>query len=182
MEKEAKNVAPPTAQAEKGSVSSEAIEGSPKAKSKKKSILIFGMTGFVLMAGGFGAAGYLGYIPLPGISHGKSQGPSVVEKQEIGPVVKLGPLTINLKEGSGTNYIKATMVLEIARKDWVEDVQSRMPLLIDTVILILGDKRLEDMKRPDSKEQLKEEFLNKMNEHLKSKKIKRIYFDEFLYQ
>ena len=182
MEKEAKNPAPPLAPVEKTPVPPEAAEGGLRTRFKKKSVLLFGGVAFVLILGGLGAANYLGYVPLSGKSHGKNQVPVVVEKQEMGPVLKLGPLTINLKEGGGANYIKATMTLEIAQKEWVEDVQSSMPLLIDTVILTLGDKRLEDMKRPDSKEQLKEEFLNKMNQHLKSKKIKKIYFDEFLYQ
>ena len=182
MAKEAKTPASPTAHVENVPVDPEAGKEAVKTDVKKKPLVLFGAAGFVLIVGGLGVAAYLGYVPLPGISHSKKQVPSVVEKQEMGPVLKLGPLTINLKEGGGTNYIKTTMILEIAQKNWVEDVQSSMPLLIDTVILTLGDKRLEDMKQPDSKEQLKEEFLNKMNEHLKSKKIKKIYFDEFLYQ
>jgi flagellar basal body-associated protein FliL len=101
---------------------------------------------------------------------------------EIGPMVKMSPLIINLKEESGHHYIKASIVLEIGQKDWIEEVQSRVPLLTDLAILTLSDKRLEELKSSGAKENLKKELLMKVNQSLDSLKVKQIYFDEFLYQ
>ena len=73
------------------------------------------------------------------------------------------------------------IVLEVEKKE-AEEIQSKMPLLMDAAILTLCDKRLEDLKQPEAKDHLKQELLTKMNQHLEPKRIKRIYFDEFLYQ
>jgi len=155
-------------------------EGS-KIKRMKKT-LIFGMAGLVFLCGSVGAAWKLRWITLSGSSHGKKPGSPISERSEIGPTVKLAPLTLNLREESGRNYLKVTIVLEIGKKDWVEEIQSRMPTLTDMVILTFCDKRLEDLRHPEAKEQLKQELLAKMNQHLDSNKIKQIYFDEFLFQ
>jgi flagellar FliL protein len=156
------------------------LEGS-KIKRIKKT-LIFGMAGLVFLCGSVGAAWKLGWMTLSGPSHGKKPGSPISEGSEIGPTVKLAPLTLNLKEASGRNYLKVTIVLEIGKKDWFEEIQSRMPTLTDMVIVTLCDKGLEDLRHPEAKEQLKQELLAKMNQHLGSNKIKRIYFDEFLFQ
>jgi flagellar FliL protein len=152
-----------------------------KIKRMKKT-LIFGVAGLLFLCGSVGAAWQLGWIALSGSSHGKKPESPISERSEIGPTVKLASLTINLKEESGRNYLKVTIVLEIGKKDWVEEIQSRMSTLTDLVILTLSDKRLEDLRHPEAKEQLKQELLVKMNQYLNSNKIKRIYFDEFLFQ
>jgi flagellar FliL protein len=154
----------------------------PRKRSMKKSLMIYGLAGLVFLGGGVGGAGYLGYLPIPGLSQAKKGESAPTKAPEMGPTVKLSPLIINLKEEEGRNYLKATVVLEIGKKDWVEEIQARMSLLTDTVILILSDKRLEDLKDPESKEKLKQELLAKLNQHLQAQKVNRIYFDEFLYQ
>ena len=168
----------------------EAIDSGRKIKLTRRLLFLCGIVGFVFLTGAIGAAGYLGYVSIPGfsprlssqLSNSKKSAPSPSEPSEVGPTVKLNPLTINLREEAGRNYLKTTIVLEIGKKDSVEEVKSRMSTLTDTVILTLCDKRMEDLRRPESKEQLKQELLVKMNQYLNSNKIKRIYFDEFLYQ
>ena len=152
----------------------------------KKSIFLLGLAAIVLLGGAAVVGSRLGWLPIPGLSAGPKPGPKVepppaVEKQEMGQVVKLSSLVTNLKEENGRNYLKATIVLEVEKKE-AEEIQSKMPLLMDAAILTLCDKRLEDLKQPEAKDHLKQELLTKMNQHLEPKRIKRIYFDEFLYQ
>jgi flagellar FliL protein len=156
------------------------LEGSKIKRTKKT--LILGMAGLLFLCGSVGVAWKLGWIPLSGSSHAKKPQSPISKQPEIGPTVKVAPLVLNLKEESGRNYLKVTVVLEIGKKDWVEEIQSRMSTLTDLLILTLCDKRLEDLRRPEAKEQLKQELLVKMNQYLNSNKIKRIYFDEFLFQ
>ena len=156
----------------------------------KKSILLFGLGAAVFLGGSAVAAALLGWIHIPGLSTAaKAELPSAekkaageIERHEMGQVVKLSPLVTNLKEESGRNYLKATIVLEVGKKAEVEEVQLKMPILTDAAILTLSDKRLEDLKQPEAKEHLKQELLAKMNQYLEPKKIQGIYFDEFLYQ
>jgi len=48
--------------------------------------------------------------------------------------------------------------------------------------LTLGDKKLEELRRPEKRDNLKKELLDKANQLFPSAKIKQIYFDEFLFQ
>jgi flagellar FliL protein len=148
---------------------------------RKIKILIVVVAGFVLIGGGVGAALYLGWISIPGFPSTKKTA-VISTPPQIGPMLKINPLVINLKEEGGRHYIKTTIVLEIGQKEWVEEVQSRIPLFSDLAILTLSDKRLEDLKNSAAKENLRKELLVKVNQALDSPKVNQIYFDEFLYQ
>jgi flagellar basal body-associated protein FliL len=158
-------------------------EEAPKKPSKKKLIFLLGGAGIFFIGALSGAAIYLGWIETPGFSF--SNKTAQVPPQpvlDVGPMVKLSPLIINLNESGSRHYLKMTLVLEIAKKDWVEDVQGRIPSLTDMVIVTLGDKRLEDLRKYEARENVKNELLQKANQILAGEKIRRIYFDEFLFQ
>ncbi len=150
----------------------------------KKSILMIGLAGLVFSGGSIVMGSRLGWIHVPGLPTPPIAQPSPPpsEKQGMGQVVKLSSLVTNLKEESGRSYLKTTIVLEVEKKAEAEEIQSKMPVLTDTAILTLCDKRLEDLKQPEAKDRLKQELLTRMNQHLDPKKITRLYFDEFLYQ
>ena len=155
--------------------------GGSKIKGKKR-LLIYGMAGLIFLGGSAVAAFQLGWIPISGQVKNKKSESHIAEQTDMGPIVKLSPIVINLKDESGGHYLKATLVLEMGKNDKPEEIQSRMSGLMDTVILTLSDKRMEDLKLPESKETLKQELLQKINQQLDPKKVKGIYFDEFLYQ
>ncbi len=137
---------------------------------------LWGLTGFLLFFGGWNL------IPEAGGDRPVWASEKKSGADEPGPMLKLTPLVINLNEASGRHYIKTTIVLEIGQKEWVEDVQKRIPSLADMVISTLGDKRLEDLRRPQSREEIKKELLARAQRALQSPKIKQVYFDEFLFQ
>ncbi len=136
----------------------------------------------LLVGGGIGVATYLGILSIPALSTARSSEASPSKKAEIGETVKLSPLIINLNEENGRHYLKATIILELEDRKWVEPIQTRMSVFTDTVILIVSEKRLEDLRKGDFKERLKEELLVEFNGHLGQKGIRNIYFDEFLFQ
>ena len=128
------------------------------------------------------AAGlFLGWISLPGSSSAKKK-EVVPSAATIGPMLKINPLVINLKEEGGRHYIKTTIVLEIGQPEWLEEVRSKVPLLTDLAILTLSDKRLKELQNTEAKENLKKELLVKINQALGSPRVAQIYFDEFLSQ
>jgi len=158
-----------------------------KGRTKKfafKKIIILGLAGVILIGGGLGAAAYMGFIPipLPFLSSPEPAAEKPPAPQAIGPMVKISPLVINLKEERRRHYVKAKIVLEVAKAEWAEEVNSRVPLITDLIILTLADKRLADLRAPDAKENIKKELLGKFNQALRGEKIRQIYFDEFIYQ
>ena len=158
-------------------------EETPKKPSKKKLIFLLGGVGIFLIGAFAGTAVYLGWIEIRGLSFSNKTAQAAPKPAiDVGPMVKLSPLIINLNESSSRHYLKMTLVLEIGKKDWVEDVQGRIPSLTDMVILSLGDKRIEDLRKTEARENVKKELLQKANQILAGEKIRRIYFDEFLFQ
>jgi flagellar FliL protein len=150
----------------------------------KKKIFLLGGAGIFVMAALVGAATYLGWIEVPGISLAKksAQAKPAPNPVDVGPMVKLSPMIINLNEASGRHYLKMTLVLEIAKKEWVEDVQKRIPSLTDMAILTLGDMRIEELRKPEARESLKKNLQQKANQIVAGEKVKEVYFDEFLFQ
>jgi flagellar basal body-associated protein FliL len=158
-------------------------EEAPKKPSKKKLIFLLGGAGIFLIGALSGAAIYLGWVEIPGLSFSNKTAQAAPRPVlDVGPMLKLSPLIINLNESGSRHYLKMTLVLEIIKKDWVEDVQGRIPSLTDMVIVTLGDKRLEDLRKYEARENVKKELLQKANQILAGEKIRRIYFDEFLFQ
>lgn len=158
-------------------------EEAPKNSSKRKRLLLLGGLGIFFIGALTGSAVYLGWIEIPGLSFSNKTaqaGPRPVI--DVGPMVKLSPLIINLNESSSRHYLKMTLVLEVAKKEWVEDVQGKMTSLTDMVIVALGDKRIEELRKSEARENVKKELLQKANQILAGEKISRIYFDEFLFQ
>ena len=165
-------------------------EGVPFANISKKGLrgeagkmpfLLVGLLGLVLAAG-LGAAAYLGYLPIRGFSGGPKEEARPSKGSELGPTIKLSPIIVNLKGDHGGNYLKTTLILEVDRKEWVEEIQSRISSLTDIVISTLCDKKIEEVKQPGFKEELRKELLDKMAVPQGPRKIRQIYFDEFLYQ
>ncbi len=165
----------------------EAVQAVEKSKGQKiafKKMVILGLAGFILTGAGLGIAAYMGFLPLPlpflsspEPAEGKPPTP-----QPTGPMIKVSPLVINLKDERGRHFVKARIVLEVAQADWAEEVHSRLPLLIDLIIMTLSDKRLADLRVPTAKEDIKKELRSKFNQALRGEKIRQIYLDEFIYQ
>jgi flagellar protein FliL len=173
-----------TGEPDAASAKDKAPQEDVKRNSSKKTLFLLGGAGILLVGAIVGTASYLGWIEIPGMLFSKksAQAAPAPKPIDVGPMVKLSPLIINLNETGGRNYLKMTLVLEIAKKDWVEDVQRRIPSLTDMVILTLGDKRLEELRKPEAKESLKKDLQQKANQIVAGEKIKEVYFDEFLFQ
>jgi flagellar basal body-associated protein FliL len=151
--------------------------------SKKKRLVLFGGAGIVLGGGLAVAAAFLGWIQIPGVSFSEKAAQAAPKPViDVGPMIKLSPLIINLSEAGSRHYLKTTLVLEIGRKDWLAEVQGKMTSLTDMVIVTLGDKRLADLRKSEARENVRKELLEKANQILAGEKIRRIYFDEFLFQ
>ena len=144
-------------------------------------MILMAAGGMLLAGAGLGALKF-GWISPSGASSAQKPEAAAIEKSEVGAMVKLSPLIINLKDESGRSYLKTTIILEILRKEAVEEVNKRMPVLTDAIIFILSEKRPQDLKGPESMGNLKLEILTRLNQHLGPRTIKRVYFDEFLYQ
>ena len=157
---------------------------------KRFAFVIYILAGMLIISGGIMGALLLGWIQIsspPMESAEQKRVPGKAAKSpekppEMGPTLKLSSLVINLNEPSGFHFVKVTVVLELGKADDLEKIKERTAPLTDTVILTLGDQRLTDLMNPEYRERLKKELSTRLNQRMPSQKIKKLYFDEFIYQ
>lgn len=161
--------------------SSDLLNNSQKTKNKKKQffligiIIFFGLLTIIILD-------YFQLINFFGLFKREASHSVKKEVKDFGHIVKMFPLTVNLKEENGRNYLKITIALEIAEKRWVEEVQSKMTVLSDAAITIISEKSLEDLKKPNAKDELKKELLEEFSHYFQEPQIRQILFEEFIYQ
>jgi flagellar basal body-associated protein FliL len=170
--------------------STEVSGGNPSGWARRFSFIIYILAGMLIISGAIMGAMLMGWIHItsphlepPGQTGvaGKAV-KSPVKPPEMGPTLKLNSLVINLDEPSGFHFVKAAVVLELGKADDLDKIKERTAPLTDTVILTLGDQRLANLMKPEYRERLKKELLTRLNQRLPSQKIKKLYFDEFIYQ
>lgn len=106
---------------------------------------------------------------------------------------------INLVDPTGRKYIRLTIVAEFAPDNpeyeslpeeekaayllaFEEKLNSRLPIMDDTVITLLSTKTYEDLYTAEGKERLRAEIMQILSEKLVDLHIIAIYFTEFVVQ
>ncbi len=129
---------------------------------------------------------WMGVMPLPGVDPpmgvASEKGESGHGKGKEGNTIKMSPLVVNLNEPSGRHYLKTIVILEVGKKEWVEEVQRQLPSIMDMMITTLCDKKLAELQTPQSKDEIRKELLARAQKIPAGSMIKHIYFDEFLFQ
>lgn len=116
-----------------------------------------------------------------------------------GYMLNMSTKIINLVDPGGRRYIRVTVVVEIAPDNpeyetlpeeekaayltaLDEKLNSKLPIMDDTVITLLSTKTYEDLYTAEGKEALRAEILATLQEKLPDLQILAIYFTEFVVQ
>ncbi len=116
-----------------------------------------------------------------------------------GIMVNMSTKIINLVDPTGRKYIRVTIVAEFAPDnpeyeslpeeekeayllEFEEKLNSRLPIMDDTVITLLSTKTYEDLYTAEGKEKLRAEIMQILSEKLVDLHIISIYFTEFVVQ
>ncbi len=158
-------------------------------KSALKKWLILGGLGFILLAAGGGAAIFFlpEYMPEPlnFFDHKPTKGSPAHKKppeEERGHIYIMDPMIVNLADTDQNRYLKIRINLESKKSEANEEFTKKLPLIKDTILTILSQKKSEELFPSSGKEQLKAEMLRSVNPHLLELKIKAVYFTEFVIQ
>ena len=116
-----------------------------------------------------------------------------------GIMLNMSTKIINLVDPSGRKYIRLTVVVEFAPDNpdygtltaeektayltsFNEKLNSRLPIMDDTVITLLSTKTYEDLYTADGKEKLRTEIMDTLSKKLVDLQIISVYFTEFVVQ
>lgn len=116
-----------------------------------------------------------------------------------GIMVDMSTKIINLIDPTGRRYIRLTVVVEFAPDNpeyaslpeeektaylstFEEKLNSRLPIMDDTVITLLSTKTYEDLYTADGKERLRAEIMDVLSKKMTDLQIISIYFTEFVVQ
>lgn len=133
----------------------------------------------------------------------EAETPAVSESHEFIPgegiMLNMSTKIINLVDPGGRKYVRLTIVVEFAPDDpeyaslpeeekaayltgFEEKLNSRLPILDDTVITLLSTKTYEDLYTAEGKEKLRMELMDILSKRLVDLHILSIYFTEFVVQ
>ncbi len=106
----------------------------------------------------------------------------VSEEDIFGPLFKLDTLIVNLADKGGKRYLRVTMELEVSSQEAVVEIEKRMPMIRDSILMILPSKTYAEISTTEGKIALRNELMTKINEMLHQGSVKNIYFTEFVVQ
>ncbi len=165
-------------------------EGSPgPQKSSLKKWLILGALVFILLAAGGGATVFFFPEVLPEslnfFDHQPAKGSPAHKKppeEERGHIYTMDPFIVNLADADQTRYRKIRINLESKKPEPNEEFTKKLPLIKDTILTILSQKRSEELFHSSGKEKLKAEMIRSINPNLVELKLRAVYFTEFVIQ
>jgi len=95
----------------------------------------------------------------------------------------LGDMVVNLAGPGSNRFLRAKITIEyMADKETEELVKEKKHQIIDTVLLTLRQKSIEDVKPPEATEKLKQELVTNINNNLNENAVQKIYFTEYIVQ
>ena len=101
-------------------------------------------------------------------------------KIEVGPIYETEEFTVNLS-ASLNHFIRAKFAIEVSDEKTKSELEEKLPLLQDTVIMVLSGQSVEILLSNDGKETLKKELTDTINKFLDKGQVRKIYFKSFIF-
>jgi flagellar FliL protein len=153
-------------------------EATPK-KPRRLLFLLLAGVGLLLLSGGG-----LAYLMLTDDSSAAGSPARAAEEGKGGPgaVMSLEPFLVNLADQETRRYLKIRVELGVDQEKTVKELEKALPRIRDAFILLLGSKTYKDLASPEGKLRLKEEMMAKLAQIPGGKKVREVFFTEFVAQ
>jgi len=154
-----------------------------KKGSPLKLIIIIAVVQVVLVAGGFVV--WSMFLSDSGADPQATEA-MVQEAQELEAEASqnfpMETFVVNLNDPGGKRYLKTRIALEYFSEELSEELRQRLPQLRDVILLFLSSKGLDDIQGVEGKIALRRELIQRINQVLKTGKIRNLYFTQFVIQ
>ncbi len=114
--------------------------------------------------------------------HGSSGGHGAAPVSKGAPKYPLTKLIVNLSGTSGTRYLMASLTLVGEKKNFTDVMEENKDQILDVTTGALGAKTIPDLEKPGSRNQIRSELLNVINNALGDDLVKEIYITELAIQ
>jgi flagellar FliL protein len=139
-----------------------------------QAILAIGITQFVI-------------VPRLGQSAASAAGEAVEaaepEEPAEGVLVSLEEIIASLRtEGSGKNYVRTTISVEVKDEEMAKVIEERLAQLRDAVIMTVSQRTAVELSTPEGTQELRKELLERLGEHIPDGGLLNIYFSDLVVQ
>lgn len=152
-------------------------EEAAAAAAKKKKMMIIG---------GVLAAGAIYQFVLSGGEPPPDALASVDEVAEIevdeGEIIAIPEMTLNLADIDELHFARIGLAVVLLEGEDPVIAQTKVPLVQDVVVDVVGDMTFEELRKPGAKEELRDVISEKAREAFKGEMISRILFTSFVMQ
>lgn len=140
-----------------------------------------------VIAGGGGYFAYTKYLsaktePEKVTNEAATEASETAAKDAFGPIYHMAPFIVNLADGDGRRYLKTTIELEMAEDEIRVEVDKRLPMLRDAILILLSSKTFEEINDIQGKMTLRQEMESKLDSLISPGAVRRVYFTEFVVQ
>ena len=159
-------------------------EGLEQKKTSGKRIII--IAAVVVVALVLGAGGYFFFMSgddehANDLAQGEADSKLIEEQATELLFLELEPMLVNLDTAGGKpKYLKLTISLEVDKQTSLDELNIKMPRIIDQFQSYLRQLRIEDLNGSAGMFRLKEELLIKVNEAVYPTRVNDVLFKEML--
>lgn len=93
----------------------------------------------------------------------------------------LDEFLVNLADEDGKRFLKAKVYIGYEEKKLDKELETKKPILRDTVISVLRSKKAADIN-PKNVDKIKAEIINRISPMLEKGRINSVYFDDLIVQ
>ncbi|HAK88793.1 MAG TPA: hypothetical protein DCP24_06985 [Nitrospiraceae bacterium] len=94
----------------------------------------------------------------------------------------LDAFVVNLITERGTNFLKASLQLELANASLLDRAKAKTAPMRDAIITVLSNKSPDELMTEEGKLQCKDELILTANRILGDNTVKNLYFTDFVMQ
>ena len=159
------------------------VEGEQEEKKKGKGKLLIIIILAVVLLGGGAAAWFFFFAggEKPEAKDKAKEEKKVQEEVKPGVTVQMEPFIVNLADPGGKRYLKLTLVLEADNEQVKQKLETRLPKIRDSILLLLTSKTYKDVATVAGKLRLRNEILQIVNRALGGG-VHSVYFTDFVIQ
>lgn len=114
-----------------------------------------------------------------GATGGSPEGCSADMSGDVGPVVRIDDMTVQLRSRGEDCYLQFSVGLEVDARASQELVGRQAPRIRDEILRTLADRSPEQLRGSEALLALKQSLLQRLRQVVSGKRIRAVYFTQF---